>query len=332
MKNQAEPISIQNFFRRKSLEVLFAGVFSFFYFVVFAYAGVSLLSPGKLSPYLNLTDLGFLLLSLGVYCLVFIPWALRQLNRWEAAPRLGLLRFLFHSSLLFGLICLISWLLKAPFLKPLLKVVMTGALAALALPSASALALSILRTVAASSGHRHSPNAPSSGRTLSHPRLGIQPSSAEEAFLKSSLGLAAQARRLNLRVGVAALLPGPEINLGQMDPSPRDQILFLLEEKNRSYEPWFYLPEKKIFITTLLLVPSDDPKGFIKRVAASVKQNDVWLDGARLHLPFKLRFIHGPWPEKQTGDEMVLRFWLEVIAERIQDQDDEIVTEKLQQF
>lgn len=332
MKNQAEPPTFWRHFQRRSLEMLLAGVFTFFYFVVFAYAGVSLLAPGKLNPYLTGADLGILLLSLVVYFLAFTPWALTQIKKFDQPPRLGLIRFFLHSALLFFLVCLVSWLLKNPILKPLLKVVCTGSLAAFALPSAQAIALSILRTVLTSHHLGHGANTGSHVRTLSHPRLGIQPSTTEEAFLKSSLGLAAQARRLNLRVGIAALLPGPEVSVGKMDPSPRDQILFLLEEKNRSYEPWFYLPEKNIFIATLLLVPSDDPKGFIKRVANSVKQNDVWLDGARLHVPFKFRFLHGPWPEKQTGDEMVLRFWMEVIAERIQGQDDEIVTEKLQQF
>jgi len=332
MKNPSEPQGFWRQSQRKLLEIFFAGVFTFFYFVVFAYAGVTLLSPGKLSPYLNLPDLGILLLSLSAFFLVYAPWALAQLKKFEPPPRLGPFKFLFHSGVIFALVCLVSWLLKAPFLKPLLKVVCTGSLAAMALPSARALALSILRTVVSSHSSRNTNNPVLTGRNFSHPRLGLQPTTSEEAFLKSSLGLAAQARRLNLRVGMAALLPGPELSGGKMEPSPRDQILFLLEEKNRSYEPWFYLPEKNIFIATLLLVPSDDAKGYIKRVAASVKQNDVWLDGARLHLPFKFRFLHGPWPEKQTGDEMVLRFWLEVIAERILGQDDEIVAEKLQQF
>ncbi len=309
--------------KRRILEIGLSGIFIYFYFLVFVYAGVSLFSPGKLSPYLSPRDLVIFLISLGVFFAVFIPWVLRELSNLESVPKFSPGRLILHSLIVFGILCLTGWVLGSAFFKPLLRILCEATLALALLPSARTISLMIIRLVV------RLPELSTYG-----PPGGVHamPKTPTDLFLKSSLRLVSQARRLKLRVVMAALLPEPEVRGGKNEPSPKDQILFLLEEKNRSYEPWHYVEEKNCFITTILLGPTDEPQAFVGRVVNSIKINDVWLDGARLHLPFKLRLVHGPWADNRSGDEIVLRFWMEVLCERLKSQTEEVLSEKLEQF
>lgn len=313
--------------------LLTAGLFAFTYFFLILYFSIEATPLRQvLNSHLSLRDFGLLALCFLFFEAGFIPWT-HQESRFRNLWDFKFSFFLLHSLILMAVMTLAAWLFSLEIL-PLIKMASLAALSLLLLPSARYTVGSILRVVFLTL-ERPLPYSALGGGGVE--LYGLPFYFSGDAFIREGVRVLNQARRFGFAIGFFSISFDPVelIHRGKnpfVDRPVLHQLLFLLTEKNRIYEPWTYFPDQSHFASILLLTSPTDIQAVVARFSETLKSGEIYAADKKLAISFKIAAACGkpePTPGLRNKDAQVVEQELAKLRAALGEQKEVIATREL---
>jgi len=246
---------VSRLFNRPNLAFALSGLFVFFLGALLLVTGVFWTPMGpRLGFYMKLGDFAMLLGALAVFLPGFVVWArrtpaFRKLQNFRAPA------FLAHLAILYAATVAGAWAWSFTAVHPLVKCFALATGGMLVFPSIRQVGGFVMRVVFFWLLRTGVPLPASDDPVEGFALASYTPPSR---FIQRALQCLNQARRFDLQIGVLLIAFDPaQVNRSPEHPAVErpilHQLLFLLTELNRQYEPWTYLHGHAVFMNALLL-------------------------------------------------------------------------------
>jgi hypothetical protein len=307
---------------RVNLAFALSGLFLFFLGALILVTGVYWTPMGpRLGFYMKIGDFVMLLAAFLVFLPGFVFWAGRH-QAFRKLPQYRAPTFLLHLAILYGATVFGAWGWSLAAVNPLVKLFALATLGMLVLPSLRQVAGFVMRVVFFTLLRTGVP-APAAADPVE--QFALPSYTPPSRFYQRTLQCLNQARRFDLQIGILLIA----FDRGQIDRKPDHpaverpllhQLLFLLTELNRQYEPWTYLHGRGIFMNALLLSGPHHVGPICDRFARILRDRARGISGEPLGFRILAARRKAVSAVPSPSDRAELQAWVEGLVDELERQ------------